>query len=501
MYNRTPMALHSVNDEARLIDVNETWLALFDHSRNEVIGRSPTDFMTPDSAAHYKDRAWPEMLASCGQLRVVDFQFVTRSGRVFDGRVAASGEFDAAGRFVRSWAAIADVTAEKRADRKLRQVQRMEAVGQLTAGIAHDFNNLLTAILGNLELLSRRPLHEQERAERLIAGAASAAQRGAKLTAQMLAFSRQQNIVAEPVDLNQAVHTMTPLLRSTLGANVGISIKASPVLSLALADLTQLELAILNLAINARDAMPDGGAITIETADVVLGEPVMPEEPAAGVYVAVSVSDTGTGIPDAVREKIFEPFFTTKEAGRGSGLGLPQVLGVVKQLGGGLTVRSAPGEGTRISIFLPRADEIAQAETRMPFGEASPRTSINPDASHRSCVLLVDDDTDVRMIAANMLLDSGYDVVEASSGAAALELLERADSRVDLILADVVMPGINGVELAAIVRRGWPALPVLLMTGYADSSLLRQSGKIDVLRKPFGSAELEEKLQQVLERR
>ena len=140
------------------------------------------------------------------------------------------------------------------------------------------------------------------------------------------------------------------------------------VLSLALADLTQLELAILNLAINARDAMPDGGAITIETADVVLGEPVMPEEPAAGVYVAVSVSDTGTGIPDAVREKIFEPFFTTKEAGRGSGLGLPQVLGVVKQLGGGLTVRSAPGEGTRISIFLPRADEIAQAETRMPFG-------------------------------------------------------------------------------------------------------------------------------------
>ena len=501
MYDRTPMALHSVNDEARLIDVNETWLALFDHTRDKVIGRSPSDFMTPDSAARYRDRAWPEMLASRGQLRVVDYQFVTRSGRVFDGRVAASGEFDATGRFVRSWAAIADVTVEKRADRKLRQVQRMEAVGQLTAGIAHDFNNLLTAILGNLELLSKRPLHEQERAERLIAGARSAAERGAKLTAQMLAFSRQQRIVPEPVDLNQAVHNMVPLLRSTLGANVGISIKASPVLSPALADLTQLELAILNLAINARDAMPDGGSITIETADVALGEPVMPEEPASGDYVAVSVSDTGTGIPDAVREKIFEPFFTTKEVGKGSGLGLSQVLGVVKQLGGGLTVRSAPAEGTRISIFLPRADEASITVTKGPYGEISREASIRPDASQRCCLLLVDDDTDVRSIAADMLLESGYDVVEASSGAAALEVLERADNRVELILADVVMPGINGVELASIVRRDWPALPVLLMTGYADSGLLRQSGKMDVLRKPFGSAELEEKLQQILARK
>ncbi|MEA2767707.1 MAG: hypothetical protein QOD93_669, partial [Acetobacteraceae bacterium] len=187
LYNRTPMALQSVDADARLIDVNDTWLDMFECTRDEAIGRSPADFMTPESAERYRTQAWPEMLASGGQQRVVDYQFQTRSARVFDGRLAASGEFDAEGRFVRSWAAIADVTVEKRVDRDLRQAQRMEAVGQLTAGIAHDFNNLLTAILGNLELMAKRPPasdpaeqpRDQARTDRLIAGARSAAQRGA----------------------------------------------------------------------------------------------------------------------------------------------------------------------------------------------------------------------------------------------------------------------------------------------------------------------------------
>jgi PAS domain S-box-containing protein len=495
LYNRTPMALQSVDAEARLIDVNETWLQMFEYTPEQVIGLSPADFMTPESAQRYRERAWPEMLASGGQLRVVDYQFLTRSGRMFDGRLAASGEFDTEGRFGRSWAVIADVTSEKRAERDLRHAQRMDAIGQLTAGIAHDFNNLLTAILGNLELMSRPPL-DQPRTDRLIAGARTAAERGAKLTEQLLAFSRQQRIAVEPVDLNSMIRGMAPLLQSTIGGNIGIKVAIEPALFTALADPTQVELAILNLAINARDAMPSGGAITIETANVAVGEPAWPEEPAPGEYVAVRVSDTGTGIPDAVRERMFEPFFTTKEIGKGSGLGLSQVLGVVKQLGGGLAVRSAPDEGTGISIFLPRAGGVAAGQPETSPVQAEDEAAPVPHAR----ILLVDDDADVRSAAAAMLRDAGYEVVEASSAAAALDALERAESPTGLVLADISMPGINGVEFAAIVRRTWPALPVLLMTGYADSGLLRDAAGHDVLGKPFRAAELEAKVRQAMRR-
>jgi len=240
--------------------------------------------------------------------------------------------------------------------------------------------------------------------------------------------------------------------------------------------------------------MPNGGAITIETAHVMLGAPAWPEEPAPGNYLAVRVSDTGPGIPDSVRERMFEPFFTTKGIGKGSGLGLSQVLGVVKQLGGGLAVRSAAGEGTCISLYLPRAtkDVPAKLETAVPEADATPGSPAR--------ILLVDDDADVRSTAAAMLCEAGYEVTEASSGAAALDALERADNRTDLVLADIAMPGINGVEFAAIVRRTWPALPVLLMTGYADSGLLRQGAEHDVLRKPFRVIELEAKLRLALAR-
>jgi PAS domain S-box-containing protein len=494
LYNRTPMALHSVDRDARLIDVNDTWLAMFESMREEALGRCPADFMTQESADRYRSTAWPEMVTKDGQLWVVDYQFLTRSSRVLDGRLASRGEFDAEGQFVRSWSAIVDVTAEKRADRELRQVQRMEAVGQLTAGIAHDFNNLLTAILGNLELLAKRPSKDEARNERLIAGAQAAAERGARLTAQLLAFSRKQEIAVEPVDINGLIEGMVPLLRSTIGGNIGIELKPDPGASPALADPTQLELAILNLAINARDAMPAGGAIIIETADVVRDEPRLPEEPAAGNYVAIRVADTGVGIPDVVRERIFEPFFTTKEVGKGSGLGLPQVLGVVKQLAGGLTVCSVPGAGTCVSIFLPRASALAEpAVSRAPSVD-------EVDRARRPHILLVDDDAGVRATSAAMLADTGYEVSEASSGAAGLDALERGGGRIGLVVADVVMPGLNGVEFAAIIRRTWPDLPVLLMTGYADSALLGMSAGHEVLRKPFQAAELDAKVRRAIAR-
>ncbi len=498
LYNRTPMALHSVDAGAKLLDVNDTWVELFGWGRDEVIGRSPADFMTDESAAVYRGLAWPEMLGSSGQARAMEYRFVTRSGRVFDGRLAARGEFGKGDTFVRSWAAIADITAEKRADRELQRVQRMEAVGQLTAGIAHDFNNLLTAILGNLELLAKRATAEP-RAVRLIEGARAAAQRGARLTSQLLAFSRQQRIAAEPLDLDRVIAGMQPLLQSTIGAGVDVRIVPGRETWPATADPTQLELAILNLAINARDAMLHGGVITISTANVTRGAPGQPEEPEAGDYVAVSVADTGSGVPEKVRERMFEPFFTTKEVGKGSGLGLSQVLGVVKQLGGGITVTSVAEEGACISLFLPRAE--AAATVVQPAG-ASAAEAV---PARRLRILVVDDDAGVRTIAAEMLRDAGHEVAEAGSGTEALELLQAegqaegsgvagnggATGRgTELLLVDVVMPGMNGVELVRAVRRIWPALPALYMTGYADEGLFSPGTAQDVLRKPFKAAEL-----------
>ena len=255
------MALHSVSEQSRLLDVNDTWTEMFGWRRKDVIGRPPTDFMAPDLAVYYREHAWPAMLASNGQTQAADYQFVRQNGQVFDGRLSARGEFDPAGRFLRSWAAVADITAEIRTQRELQQAQRMDAVGQLTAGIAHDFNNLITAILGNLELLQRKGRLEPS-AQRLAEGARTAAQRGAALTAQLLAFSRQQRIDVIPVDVNHSIETMQSLLRSTTGGTITIEYRLDPTVSPALADPTQLELAVLNLALNARDAMPGGGLIT-----------------------------------------------------------------------------------------------------------------------------------------------------------------------------------------------------------------------------------------------
>ncbi|HEY8290812.1 MAG TPA: PAS domain S-box protein, partial [Acetobacteraceae bacterium] len=335
MYNRTPMALQSVDAHKRLLEVNDTWTEMFGYPREAVIGRSPTDFMTPESVEYYHNTAWPEMLASRGEVRSADYRFIARDNRIFDGRLSARGEFGPDGAFVRSWAAIADVTAEKGADRRLRMSQRMEAVGQVTAGIAHDFNNLLTAILGNLELLGPDLAANPDRSARLVANARNAAQRGARQTKQLLAFSRQQRMVTVPVDVNDMILNMVGLLRASAGGEFEVVFQPGAGLWQALTDPAQIELAVLNLAINARDAMRGGGTITLATANAHRGEPSLPEEPSAGEYVALSVTDNGSGIPHDVRERIFEPFFTTKPVGRGSGLGLPQVLGVVKQLNGG----------------------------------------------------------------------------------------------------------------------------------------------------------------------
>ncbi|HEX2150376.1 MAG TPA: response regulator, partial [Stellaceae bacterium] len=398
----------------------------------------------------------------------VDIDDMREANALLERRVAErTAELEAANRRL-----AAQIDEREKAEAQLRQAQRIEAVGQLTSGVAHDFNNLLTAIIGNLELLEARIEEDDARLAKPLAAAVSAAERGARLTAQLLAFSRQQQMNPEPIDLNRVVSGVGPLLHSTIGATVDIDIALAPDLWPALADASQIELVLLNLAINARDAMPDGGAITLATANATTGRPERPEHPPVGEYVMVSVADTGCGIPPAILDKVFNPFFTTKEVGKGSGLGLSLVLGVSQQLGGGVRIDTTPGAGTTVKVYLPRA-RVREAHRRSST-QHGPPVAEGGGGGRRGCggrVLLVDDDPDVRAVAAAMLAEAGYDVIEAGSGGAALDLLENPDLDIALMVADIVMPGMNGVELAHAVRGRHPEMPVLFVTGYGGAAL------------------------------
>jgi CheY-like chemotaxis protein len=332
----------------------------------------------------------------------------------------------------------------------------------------------------------------------LIAAAQRAADRGARVTSQLLAFSRKQRMTPEAIDLNHVVSGMGSLLHSTIGATVRIETVLADDLWPALADPSQIELVILNLAINARDAMPAGGTMTIRTANATLGLPSRPEEPPAGDHVMISVADTGTGIAAEILDRVFEPFFTTKEVGRGSGLGLPQVLGVAQQLGGGVRVATRAGEGTVFEVYLPRAPSSlsAVADEQVPRER---RESISSGGD--VVILLIDDDDEVRSVTASMLRDAGYDVVEAASGSAGLEKLERDSKRIELMVVDFAMPGMNGVEVAELARRMRPGFPILFITGFADTAMLAEhASPEEILQKPFRTAEIAARVAKMLGR-
>ena len=335
----------------------------------------------------------------------------------------------------------------------------MEAIGQLTGGVAHDFNNLLTAVIGNLEMLSHTLT--DERPLRRVNAAMRAAQRGGELTQQLLAYARRQNLTPQPVDANAVIAGMAELLQRSLGGLVQVEMDLAPALWLAHSDPTQLELMVLNLAINARDAMPEGGSIRIGTRniDIVIGAPGMPAELAPGPYVAITVSDNGSGMPPEVLEHAFEPFFTTKEVGKGSGLGLAQVYGLAGQFGGTARLSSVQGDGTTVEVFLPRAECLPEAQAAME------RAAEGADDG-AGVVLVVDDDADVRGIATDMLREAGYEVREAGSGADALAVL--ADTPVAVLLADYAMPVMSGAELVRLVRQSHPGLSIVYLTGNAD---------------------------------
>jgi PAS domain S-box-containing protein len=390
------------------------------------------------------------------------------------------------------------IEERERVEATLRQMQRLEAIGQLTSGVAHDFNNLLTVVLGNIDMIERvasdGPLND--RSIKRLSYIRAAAERGATLTAQLLAFSRRQRLEAQSVQLNEAVAGMRDLMQSSMGGSVRMSTQLQPDLWPAMVDPTQIELIILNLAINARDAMEVGGSLTVSTGNVVLGEPAYPEEPAPGDYVMIAVADNGTGMTPEVRAKAFEPFFTTKQVGKGSGLGLAQVFGFAKQSGGGVAIETEPGVGTTVRVYLPRAIE----RLRMPGPATQPQADDRPASAVGKRILLVDDDRPVREVTANMLRVMGADVVERGSGEAALELVESDHPVFDLMVVDFAMPGMNGAELVAAVQARHPELPALFVTGYADLTAIASVSAEQIVQKPFRGDELQRKVARLLAR-
>ena len=391
-----------------------------------------------------------------------------------------------------------DVTARHEAEERLRQAQTLASIGRLTAGVAHDFNNLLVSISGNAEMLHNQ-LSEHPTHARRLAVILQSAGRGANLVRQLLAFSRKQALEPEVVDLNQVVRGMRDLLRATLGRKVRVETILEPELAPALIDLAQIEHVILNLAINARDAMPDGGTLTIETGNIVVAPgsrtaDLAPGDLAPGDYVVVAVRDTGTGMSDDVRRNAFEPFFTTKPPGQGSGLGLSQVYGLASQSGGGVSIDSTPGQGTTVSVFFPRAEVKVAADADEPTGPDRVETPASPRSMQitqwNRTILVVDDEAECRETIAAMLAASGFSAVVASDGSEALQLIERG-LEFDLLLVDFSMPGMNGVELAHAVRARRASVPVVVFTGGDGAAVV---GERWVLMKPFLSRTLTETL-------
>lgn len=380
---------------------------------------------------------------------------------------------------------LAEIEHREKVEEQLHQAQKMEMIGQITGGVAHDFNNLLMAVLGNLELLSKH-LAGDRHGLRLIDGALQGAKRGAALTQRLLAFARRQTLQVAPTKMEPLLQNMRDLIERSVGPTIETRYKFHSGVPAALVDGNQIELALLNLAVNARDAMPDGGVLEIELDQVRVENK---EDLADGDYVRLSVVDSGGGMDAATLERAVEPFFSTKELGKGTGLGLSMIHGLAQQLNGALRLTSKLGLGTRAELYLPATTQEAAASIvieREPLG--APPMGVT--------ILLVDDDPLIAMSTVDMLEDLGHTVIEAHSGAKALEALERADA-VDLIITDFAMPGMNGAQLADAVRVKFPGLPVLLATGYAE---LPSGSRVDLpmLGKPYSQAQLATEISKLL---
>lgn len=464
--------------------VNPPFTRVFGFTEAEVLGESMAalferadDWKRLESASEETPAASAKPIAA--QLR-------RKSGEVFPASAIHAAVKGSRGGRLGSLVLVHDVTVERQQEALLLNAQRIEAIGQLTGGVAHDFNNLLTVILGNLELLE--PKLEDKLSQSLANEARDAAEMGARLTDQLLTFARRQRLQTQSLNLNEFVLGLTELLRRTIGAPIDLSTALAPDLWPTIADPGQVESAVLNLALNARDAMPNGGRLMIETFNATLGAGDVDSTSgmSPGDYVVLSVADTGHGMTPEIRARVFEPFFTTKPAGKGSGLGLATIYGFARQSGGNVTIDSEVGKGTTVNLYLPRAGQRSNEDT-------APARIPAEDRGGGEVVLIVEDDDRVRRLTATRLKDLGYKVLEANHASAALATLEQSPD-IDVLFSDLVMPGgMSGFDLARQVRRRYPKLRVILTSGYS-AELMNETdvARLDlkVLRKPYRQSEL-----------
>ena len=499
-FAKHPEVLRKIVKAIKVIDVNQALVDIYRAPDKET-------FLRVDSTDPLRVKNWEsffgKMLAALaeGESRAV----LEHAGKAFDGSDIVLRIITHVGpAHKESWARVVstveDITERIHMEQQLRQAQKMEAIGELSGGIAHDFNNLLTIVLGNLELLDEHLEHRGDLegdVQEFTHAASKAALRGAELTQRLLAFGRRQPLRPSAIDLNALVSGMTGLLTRTLGETIAIDTPLAADLWHTLVDPGQLEHALLNLTINARDAMPNGGKLIIETANAQLDEEYVKHEAevAPGDYVMLSVSDTGTGMPPEVVERAVEPFFTTKETGQGSGLGLSMVYGFVKQSGGHIKICSEVGRGTTVKLFLPKVEgDSVRAGPDSIAGQKHP--------SGGETILVVEDDADVRKLAVRLLEDLGYKVLEACDGREALTILGQG-GHVDLVLADLVLPGgLSGIELVREARRRRPALKVLYTSGYSKHTAVDAGASDEVrnlLTKPFDKGGLAREVRSVLD--
>jgi two-component system, cell cycle sensor histidine kinase and response regulator CckA len=483
LFESAPDGILVADSEGRYLDANPTVLGMLGYSREELIGMMSEDILAPKEAARV-DAALTEINQGVDHRH--EWQFRRKDGSKFEADVQATVMAD--GRIL---ALIRDASERRRLEEQLRQSQKMEAVGRLAGGVAHDFNNSLGVIQGYTELLIRHASDGQRgKLEQIL----KATTRATGLTRQLLAFSRKQIVDPRVLDINALLTDLEQMIGRLIGEDVDLAIVPGMDLGQVKADPGQLEQVVMNLCVNARDAMPDGGLLRIETAnaEVDAGQATRNEPMAAGRYVMLAVSDTGCGIPEEMLSKIFEPFFTTKEEGKGTGLGLAMVYGTVKQAGGYLWVYSDVGRGTTFQVYLPRIDEPAEA----PAVEATPVPSKGWET-----ILLVEDEESLRAIAREILEEQGYRVLEADGPEEAIEIVRLHPHPIHLVLTDVVMPGMNGRTLTEKLLATRPQLKVLYMSGYTDD-VIAHSGVLEsgtlLIEKPFRAVALLERVRAAL---
>jgi PAS domain S-box-containing protein len=482
--NPQPMWVFDAENQ-KFLEVNGAAAALYGYSVEDFRTMSLSDVQVPEDA-----RRFAEEVNRPGRTAAGVWRHRTKTNRLIEVEIAVH-EIQYGGRKARL-AVLLDITGRRQLEEQLRQAQKMEAVGMLAGGVAHDFNNLLTIISGYSELILRN-LAPNDPNRNLAEQIMKAGDRAAALTRQLLAFSRRQVLQPKVLELNKLVTSLSTMLRRLIGEDVELRLVLSPDLGRVSADPGQLEQVLMNLAVNARDAMPKGGILTIETTNLELDENYAGRHISvkSGPYIQLAVSDTGTGMDEATKARLFEPFFTTK--GTGTGLGLSTVFGIIKQSGGSVDVYSEPGHGTSVKVYLPRIDQAAAAP---------PEDQQTKSVRGSETILVAEDDEMVRTLVRTTLERDGYKVLESADPVEARRVAERHKGTIHLLISDVVMPKLSGRELAEQIVQRRPGMKVLYMSGYTDNAVLNSGilhQTVAFLQKPFTPAALTEKVREVLE--